>query len=201
MWMLLSRRTQVIILVALTILSVMGLQGINQLLTGQTGSPLHYISTVVFIVGTLAVVLANYGWRAVWRRFPKLGHVFFPDLNGKWRGSLKTTWKDANGLSPGPIDTTIWIRQTLFTIHVHQRTKESESWSRYVIAEAHPEAGRFQLWYSYINRPKAEVNHRSAQHEGLAILQIVPEIEDGKITGHYYTSRQTSGDIEVSRCV
>lgn len=199
MWMLLTRRMQVIILVLLTFLSVMGLQGINQLVTGQAGSLLHYISTVVFIVGTVAVTAANFFWRTVWRWFPILSRVFFPDLNGKWQGTLRTTWKDATGNSPGPIDTTIWIRQTLFTIHVQQRTKESESWSTHVIAEAHPEAGRFQLWYSYVNRPKAEVTHRSAQHEGLAILQIVPEVDGGKITGHYYTSRQTSGDIEVSR--
>lgn len=199
MWMLLSRRTQVIILVGLTVLSVVGLQGIMEQLTGQTPSPFSLVSTIVFIVGTISVLLANFMWRTLWRWFPILNRVFFPDLNGRWEGTLRTTWKDASGNSPGPIDTTIWIRQSLFTVHVQQQTKESRSWSSHVIAEADPDAGRFQLWYSYINKPKAEVNHRSAQHEGLAILEIVPEIDPARLSGHYYTSRQTSGDIEVSR--
>jgi hypothetical protein len=199
MWMLLSRRAQVMMMVGLTITALLGLQQTYQLLNTAVPTPFALSSTIVFVIGTILVVIANFCWRHLWRWFPFLGKVLFPDLNGAWRGALKTTWKDANGQSPDPITVTIRIRQTLFSFSVQLETQESRSWSVHVIAEANPDAGRFRLWYSYSNQPRAEFLHRSTVHDGVAILEIVPDIDTSIITGHYYTARKTSGDIDVRR--
>jgi SMODS-associating 2TM, beta-strand rich effector domain len=72
----------------------------------------------------------QFTWRAIWARIPALAKVAFPDINGTWKGTLHSNWKDPKtGLSPGPIETTVWIRQTLLSVSVRQQTKESPSWS------------------------------------------------------------------------
>lgn len=199
MWTLLSRRTQLTFVVFATALIVWAIQTIVALTGQQPVSPLKLVSLVVFLLGTGAVTIANWTWRPLWQRFPVLGRVFFPDLNGTWKGTLKSTWKDENGNLPGPIDTTIWIRQSLFTLHVQQRTSESDSWSQRVFPEALPSAGRFGLWYSYSNVPQAAVSHRSSPHDGVARLEMNVASDVGHMTGQYFTSRRTSGDIEIRR--
>lgn len=200
MWALLTRARQVQILVALTVLAIFAVQGASEWWTGQPMSPLKSVSTVTFIVGVGLSLVANWTWRTVWRWLPFLSKVFFPDLNGTWTGTLKTTWKDpATGLSPGPIPSTVTIRQGLFDISIKQVTGESTSHSNRVIAEADPNADRYRLWYSYDNRPQAEFHHRSTQHEGVAWLEISLVDAPDVLTGQYYTARRTNGDMTLTR--
>jgi len=147
----------------------------------------------------VVVVVLNQCWRPLWRRFPTLSRVMFPDLNGTWRGTLETTWSDTDGVIPGPIETTILVRQSLFAIHVQQRTNESDSWSQRVFPEADGEAGRFGLWYSYSNQPRATVSHRSARHDGVARLELSCTADVARLCGQYFSSRRTNGDIAVER--
>lgn len=200
MWALLTRARQVQILVTLTILAVLAVQGVSEWWTGHAMSLPKSISTVTFIVGTVFVLVANWTWRTLWRWLPFLDKVFFPDLNGTWTGTLQTTWKDpATGVTPGPIQTTVTIRQGLFDISIKQVTGESTSHSKRVIAEADPNADRYGLWYSYDNRPKAEFHHRSTQHEGVAWLEISLGDAPDILTGQYYTARRTNGDMTLTR--
>ena len=126
MWLLLARRTQLLIIVVATVLVLWALESVLEMTTRSAVSPLKLVSLVVFLLGTVLVAVADRCWRPLWRRFPLLSRVLFPDLNGTWKGTLQTTWKDEHGVTPGPIESTIWVRQSLFTIHVQQRTKESE---------------------------------------------------------------------------
>lgn len=200
MWSLLPRSTQLLIIVGTTVVLVLGLQGIDQLITGKETSLLKYVSAAASIIGLIGVATANWIWRPLWRWFPKLGHWFFPDLNGTWQGALRSTWENpAIGESPGPIQTTITIRQTLFTTSVRQRTNESSSWSTRVISECDRDADRYRLWYSYDNKPSATVSPRSGQHEGVAWLEVSMDENPNRLLGQYYTSRKTSGDIDVQR--
>lgn len=200
MWALLTRARQVQILVALTVIVVLAMEGMNEWWTGQALSPLKAISTATFIIAVVLSLIANWTWRTVWRWFPVLNRVFFPDLNGTWTGTLQTTWKDpATGLTPGPIASTVSIRQGLFDISIKQVTGESTSHSTRVIAEADPNADRYRLWYSYDNRPKAEVHFRSTQHEGVAWLEISLADAPDTLTGQYYTARRTNGDMTLRR--
>ena len=53
--------------------------------------------------------------------------------------------------------------------------------------------GEKQLIYHYLNKPKTEFRHRSEIHFGTAILSLN---DTKKLTGDYYTDRNTKGDME-----
>jgi hypothetical protein len=199
MWVLLTRRTQVMLLVAFTTALLLGFQAASEWWTGSTPSLLKFISLVATIISTAMVVLANWIWRWLWRQAPFLNRVFFPDLNGVWEGSLQTTWRDDKGNIPGPISTRVTIRQGVLSINIKQKTQESISWSTRVIPEADPDADRFRLWYSYSNKPNAAVSHRSCDHDGIAWLEISLGDNPDELRGQYFTSRRTAGDITLKR--
>lgn len=200
MWALISRRWQVMILVGLTALLLLGLQAASEWWTGNRPSLLKSVSLVASIIGSVLVVMANLIWRGIWRAVPILNRVFFPDLNGKWEGSLQTTWVDpVTNQVPPPIATKVTIRQGILSITVKQRTDESDSWATRVIAEADADADRYRLWYSYSNKPKAAVSHRSCDHDGIAWLEVSLSDDPNELRGQYFTSRRTSGDILLRR--
>lgn len=202
MWQLISRPKQVTILVALTVVVILAMQAAADLWGSQTPPLYKTVSLVAFVVGTVFAMIANLVWRWFWRRFPILNKWLFPDLNGRWIGTLQSTWADpATGSSPGPISTEVTVRQTLFDVSVKMKTGESSSYSTRVIPEAEPQADRYRLWYSYDNRPVANVQHRSTPHEGVAWLEIALADDPNQLTGQYYTSRKTTGDIKVMRDV
>jgi hypothetical protein len=93
----------------------------------------------------------------------------------------------------------VTIRQGVLAISIKQKTDESDSWSTRVIPEADPEADRYKLWYSYSNKPKAAVAHRSSDHDGVAWLEIALSDDPEELKGQYYTSRRTTGDITLRR--
>jgi hypothetical protein len=199
MWGLLERKTQTLIVVGLAVVLTFALQAGTELLTGNQPSPLKLISLVTFLIATVLVVVANFVWRRVWRWFPILARSIFPDLNGRWDGTLETTWKDADGNSPGPINATIWVKQTLFSIHIRQQTNESVSNSSRESLGSFPSADRYLVWYSYSNQPKNSVSFRSGPHDGVGVLEINLESDPNRLTGQYYTSRRTSGDLAFTR--
>lgn len=200
MWSLLSRRSQMLILVGLTAILLLGLQGLSEWWTGEQPSLLKFVSLAATVIGTVLLAVANWIWRGVWRRLPILNRVFFPDLNGVWEGTLQTTWVDPETkATPGPIPTRITIRQGIVAISIRQKTAESTSYSGTVVPEAQPEADRYRLWYSYSNQPRREVSHRSEQHEGAAWLELSLGEDPEELTGQYFTSRKTSGDLMVRR--
>jgi hypothetical protein len=55
-----------------------------------------------------------------------------------------------------------------------------------------------QLFYSYLNTPKASIRDRSAIHYGSTLLTyegyLVNEME-----GEYWTSRETTGEIHLKK--
>lgn len=199
MWLLLSRKTQLYIIVGASLLVTGALESFIAWMTGAVASPLKLVSFVVFIIGTISVGVLNYFWRPLWRRFPLLGRAIFPDLNGTWKGTLKTTWVDSAGVTPAPIEATVLVRQSLFGIHVQLLSYESDSRSQRVFPEADGEAGRFGLWYSYYNQPRATVSKTSAPHDGVARLELSRRAGEACLSGRYFTSRQTTGDINVVR--
>lgn len=199
MWALLTRRLQVLILVGVSICFAWGLDALVSFFSEGSASPLKFVSLVGFLISAVLVPVAGQLWRPLWRRFPALGTTIFPDLNGEWDGVLKSTWVNpSTGETPGPIPIKVWIRQGLFTTTVKLSTKESTSFSTRCLLEADPDAGRFRIWYSYDNEPKAEVRYRSSNHEGVAWLEC-DALRANELVGFYYTARKTSGDITLLR--
>jgi hypothetical protein len=200
MWSLIGHRTQVAILVGAGIIIAWILDGAYAFAVGHKAGVLHWISFATFLVGVVLAFIADKFWRTLWRRFPFLARMTFPDLNGKWIGELISTWVDPATGQPKPtIPTTIIIRQSLWKTTVSLSTAESTSHSTRAILEPHYDAAHFKVWYSYNNDPKAQHQHRSSPHEGVAFLELDLDADQHRLTGSYYTARKTTGDIDVRR--
>jgi hypothetical protein len=199
MWTLLDRKTQITIIVVAAMVLLVSLQGVYEFFSGSAVSAFKLLTVIVFLIASGSLWLFNKCWRTIWKRFPALER-FFPDLNGTWVGTLQTTWKNPiTGEIPGPIDTTVWIRQDLLTISVQQQTKESPSRSTRMFPYADAASDRYQLWFSYDNRPHANVSSVSPDHEGVCSLEMNLSLDRNKMKGQYYTSRSTSGNIQITR--
>lgn len=200
MWSLLGRKAQVTLILAAGLLSAWAIDAIYALWVDREPGAFKILSLAVTIVATVLAIAAELSWRWLWRKIPLLGHRAFPDLNGKWAGTLQSTWiNPETGWPIAPIPTEVTVRQGLFSTSVSVKTAESESHSTRCILERLADIGRFRIWYSYNNDPIARVHHRSSPHEGVAFLECDPDKGSDYLTGRYYTARKSTGDIEVTR--
>lgn len=198
MWAVLSRKTQLLLVLATGFVAVRAIDAVVALLGSEPLNLWKSISLAVTAVGVVAAFIGEASWRWVWRRMPLLQRAVFPDLNGTWSGFLRSTWVNPEtGENPSPIPTRIFIRQGLFSTAVHLETGESSSDSNHVILERVGRTGRHRIWYDYANTPDAVVRPRSQPHDGVAYLEIDLARAAKRLTGRYYTARGTTGDIEI----
>ncbi len=153
---------------------------------------LTHISTTISINIIIWILFIKWGWK--WKIFyPWL--VPFPDLSGDWIGTIKSNWKDKQ-LEPMP--TEVSINQTFFNIQVRIKTIESRSYSIGASFDIDKDRGFQQLFYSYLNTPKPGVRERSEIHYGSTLLNF-EGFKVSKMEGEYWTSRETTGEIELAR--
>lgn len=149
------------------------------------------IPTVVTLDVFIAGLFVKWFWK--WKLlYPWF--VPFPNLNGTWKGFLKSNWQCPNtGKKPDAIPTILTINQTFINISCVMRTGEmcSESFSSEIILNL--EAGSTKVVYSYKSDPKADIKHRSPPHFGTAILSIIKH--QPILDGEYWSSRETTGTI------
>ena len=199
MWSLLSRQAQVSVIVFVTLLAAASVGPALSAATGQTMSLIKLASPIALFIGVVLTTVAGLIWRWLWRSVPALGRLVFPDLNGRWDGTLVSNWIDpATNKGVAPIPTTIRIYQTLLGVTVRMKTGESTSLSSRAFLVPFREAGLFRVWYSYDNSPRAQVRSRSRPHEGVAYLDFELSAA-GELKGRYYTDRGTMGDIILTR--
>jgi hypothetical protein len=200
MWQLIPWRKQVYIITALAIVLAWSLDTALEWIQGEHAPVVKFISFFTIVITVVVAGAASATWRYLWQRFPALARKTFPDLNGTWNGTLLSTWIDpATGKRVAPISANLLIRQGLFSMSIRLRTDESTSHSTRYVLEAYPDAGRFRVWYSYDNRPKAESAFRSARHEGVGWLEMDINSDPKRLDGQYYTDRRTTGDMSFSR--
>ncbi len=124
--------------------------------------------------------------------------VHVPNLNGTWRGTLQTNWKNPEtGVIPGPIDSYLVIRQTLSSISCVQLTKESKSWSSSSSITTNDRDQMKVLDFMYSNKPRISVHDRSLAHDGACSLDIINK-GTRKLVGKYWTDRMTKGEMTFS---
>lgn len=151
-----------------------------------------HISTTITINVILWTLFIKWVWK--WRFFyPWL--VPFPDLSGEWEGKLKSNWKEK---SLDPISTEVKISQTFFNVQVKIKTNESRSHSIGASFDIDKDRGLEQLIYSYINTPKSCVRERSEIHHGSTLLTF-EGFKVNEMEGHYWTDRETTGEIKLKR--
>ena len=151
-----------------------------------------HVSTTISINIILWMIFIAWAWK--WKIFyPWL--VPFPNLSGDWEGTIKSNWKEKE-LEPIPIE--VSITQNFFNVQVRIKTKESRSYSIGASFDIDNERGFQQLFYTYLNTPKAGVRERSEIHYGSTILNF-----DGfkvtKMDGEYWTDRETTGEITLTK--
>jgi hypothetical protein len=153
---------------------------------------LSHISTTIYINIFIWMIFISWAWK--WKIFYSW-LVQTPDLSGKWKGKINSNWNDGKGKS---IPAEITIKQNFFHISVKIKTKESVTHSISSNFNIDKDGGTQQLFYCYLNTPKAGIRERSAIHYGSTLLSF-EGFKVSKMTGEYWTSRETIGEIELKR--
>lgn len=152
------------------------------------------IPTVITIDFVVWLLFSKFAWK--WRIFQGW-LVPFPILHGTWKGIMKSTWIDpATKATPPPIQFVLVIRQSFLAISCSMFTEESSSKSYSADILIDKETDSRQLVYNYTNRPSPVFRDRSEIHDGTAFLNVIGK-PPKEMNGEYWTSRNTTGDIEV----
>jgi hypothetical protein len=159
---------------------------------------LKLLPTVVTVDGIGLAIFVKWLWK--WK-YLQGWLVPFPNLNGTWQGTIRSTWIDPKtGASPGGIPVILCIRQTFVAISCVMRTEEMNSHSYCSDFVLDKESQIKKLAYSYKSSPRPTVVHRSPPHDGSVVFDVIGNPPQ-KLTGEYWTARKTTGEIMLTyRC-
>jgi hypothetical protein len=139
------------------------------------------IPTVPGIYALLFVLFDKWLWK--WKIFKWIGIVTADDLNGKWVGTLKSSWDNFQSDIPSEL----LIKQTGTSIKVCGKFNQSRSVSLHEYFGKNEMYDQTALYYFYKNDPNYDAPQTMAMHEGSTIL--VYNREDGTLSGYYYSGR------------
>jgi hypothetical protein len=154
--------------------------------------PLPSVATIVLF---LFAIFTRWVWR--WKVFQSW-LVPFPNLSGTWEGSIHTTWSESdNEKKTSSIPVILTIKQSFLNISCVMRTAEMTSYSYAEGLMIQTDSQIKKLAYSYTSNPNINLAHRSMPHDGTVVLDIIGN-PVSKLTGHYWTTRKTTGEIYVT---
>lgn len=154
------------------------------------------LPTAITIYGLAFIIFAEWLWK-----YPifKEWLVLIPNLSGEWTGKLNATYEDPEtGKKTSSKGINATIKQDLFHISIIMRTKEMKSTSFVAAFDIDKNQNRKRMCYSYTSRPKPEYREKSPMHDGTALLEIM-ENPPSKLNGEYWTTRKTTGTIELKK--
>ncbi|HDS8576590.1 TPA: hypothetical protein QH731_001868 [Klebsiella variicola] len=148
-----------------------------------------------FLLNTTLLLVFCFGWRNLWRVFPKLNDLLFPDLNGTWDMVIHWEWEDKKGTSRANAT----ITQTFLKIGMDVEAEDSDSQTLVAKPKKDAETGRAALYYVFLTTPKHKANvDLQDPYNGTAILKL--SLKDKReLKGNYFTSRKTVGHYELTR--
>lgn len=154
---------------------------------------LRLFASIPGIILVLAVVFDRWAWRwPVVRRY--LAQT--PDVRGTWRGTIVTTWQPEDGASMEPIPAFLVVRQTFTGIWARLLSERSASES--VSAKLMPAAdGVMTMAAVYRNTPRMRERATSPMHFGAFLVELHDDPVEA-LSGHYWTDRETAGDMEFA---
>jgi hypothetical protein len=163
--------------------------------TGQpiTSSFFRPVSTVTTIVVLAVMVFELWLWK-----LPFLHDwlVKRPVIDGTWKAELRSNWKDTDGIGIVPIEGYVVIRQSLQSLSIRLLTPESSS--KLVGTEIVCSVdGLYCVSGVYRNEPRFQVRERSPIHYGAVWLEVI-EAPSKMLKGHYWTDRNTAGELVLS---
>lgn len=153
------------------------------------------IPQAISIYAIIGIIFTKWLWR--WK-FLQGWLIKIPDLQGTWRGELKSDWiNPETGKSIDPIPMVLVVKQTFSSIKCTLMTRESTSYSTTADINVVPNGEDLYLTYNYTNRPKATIRDRSAIHDGASILKIINK-PNKCLEGEYWTSHKTRGEMTLT---
>lgn len=163
-------------------------------------------------------------WRMIWWCIPPINRWVFPDLNGKWTGTLDSNWSvieamllaaitknkkieqdDLPEIPLKPIAIELQITASLFTFRVEAKVTgvNGTSYSLTERIQKHERRDCFELFYVYLQKTPQPVATDEELHAGSARLDI--DTKTWAMNGEYWTRRSwrsglnTAGLLSVSR--
>lgn len=158
--------------------------------------PVSFFTPMSLVVSMLVGLLFAFNaW--LWRWPVVRALIGRPDLRGTWKGSIKSNPRTSNyNVKADPIEVFVVIRQTFSTLHLRLLSPESQSFSLTTnLAEEAPE--QFTVMWIFRNEPRLLVQGRSPIHLGGGFLRVSGAVSSS-MSGHYWTDRNTSGEIELA---
>lgn len=153
------------------------------------------ITTVVTLDTIVIFLFTKWVWK--WKLLYSW-LVPFQNLNGTWKGEIKTNWIDEKtGKKPAPIPVILTIKQSFTNISCVMRTGEMNSYSFIAGFVIDKENQILRLVYSYDSIPKQTVKDRSPQHFGTMYFDIINIGGKKELNGDYWTGRETTGRVEL----
>lgn len=154
-----------------------------------------YIGTpsIPGIYALLFLAFDKYLWK--YKIFKKLGIVIADDLNGKWKGFIKSSYDEFQKEIPAELD----ITQSATKIKICGIFEQSKSVSIHENFGHSDVDNQTALYHFFRNEPRYDSIETMAIHEGSAKLLY----NKGKqtLTGYYYSGRDRNnhGTIEVTK--
>jgi hypothetical protein len=146
--------------------------------------------SILFFYGLLFFVFDKWSWKF----FRKIGFVKTPNLNGEWKGHLKSSFDEHSS----EIKATLKIFQTWTRIKILLTTEQSSSQSEIASIVIDAPEGKY-LNYQYINEPKPNAVKTMSIHRGTTRLLF--NEKENIFTGEYYSGRdrQNIGSLYFER--
>lgn len=131
--------------------------------------------------GFLYTQFNSRGWQ--WLFFRYLGVVNFPNLNGRWKGTIISSYDSRNS----KIATFLEIRQTFSDVFIDMYTEKSRSTS--LIADfIKAKNDQIELHYEYSNEPNEKADTTMHGHNGVVRLTYLED--KGLLKGSYYNANR-----------
>ena len=150
--------------------------------------------TVLALFTIIYLCYCKFIWK--WKFVQKIHSV--PNLSGKWKGTLITSFLDENGKKK-EMDVTLKIKQDWNKISIRSSFITSESCSKTASLYSDSNEG-IVLTFTYNNAASGNVDWKSKMHTGCNILTLLEE--NDILEGYYFTNRGvngTQGSIKVKK--
>lgn len=158
---------------------------------------ISWLKPLSAVAGVLLILLSAfdlYLWRLP---FLRSWFVRRPLVDGTWKAEVHSNWRNPEGGAASQVvNGFMVVRQTFSRLSLRLLTAESQS--ELLGAEVlRADDGSYRIVGVYRNEPRLGVRDRSPIHYGGLVLQVVgsPPV---RLAGHYWTDRDTAGEIVLS---
>ena len=133
-----------------------------------------------------------FGWRRLWRWFPILNRLLYPDIGGEWSITINWQTQKTNGV----VHARATIRIDFLRVSMEVTSPSSDSQTLIAQPKKDPESGAPLLYYVFLVTPKSIGTKPKAPYFGAAILRF-SNAQAEQLSGNYWTTRPTTGHFEL----